>query len=87
MSRLLALIAALCLAPALALGQTGNAPFDGRLKKIHDTKTNSVAYRTDALPFSLGDSEKKPTGYMVGLCRSVIGAIKRQIDVVALRVR
>ena len=38
-----------------------------------------VAYRTDAVPFSFEDKDKKPTGYMVELCRSVIGVIERQI--------
>ena len=87
MSRLIALIAALCFAPALALAQTGNAPLDGRLKKIQETKTISVAYRTDALPFSFEDNEKKPAGYMVDLCRSVIAAIERQIGIVPLQVK
>jgi len=87
MSRLIALIAALCFAPALALAQTGNVPLDGRLKKIQETKTISVAYRTDALPFSFEDNEKKPAGYMIDLCRSVIAAIERQIGIVPLQVK
>jgi glutamate/aspartate transport system substrate-binding protein len=87
MPRLIALIAALCLAPALALAQTGNASLDGRLKKIQETKTISVAYRTDALPFSFEDNEKKPAGYMIDLCRSVIAAIERQIGIVPLQVK
>jgi ABC-type amino acid transport substrate-binding protein len=87
MSRLIPLIAALCLAPALALAQTGNAPLDGRLKKIQETKTISVAYRTDALPFSFEDNEKKPAGYMIDLCRSVIAAIERQTGIVPLQVK
>ena len=86
-SRLITLIATLCLAPSVALAQTSNAPLDGRLKKIHETKTISVAYRTDALPFSFEDNEKKPAGYMVDLCRSVIGAIERQIGVSPLQVK
>ena len=87
MSRLYALFAALCLAPTLALAQMASAPFEGRLKKIHETKTISVAYRTDALPFSFEDNEKKPTGYMVELCRSVIGVIERQIGVTPLQIK
>jgi ABC-type amino acid transport substrate-binding protein len=41
------------------------APFEGRLKQIQETKTISVAYRTDALPFSFEDADKKPAGYTV----------------------
>ena len=87
MSRRHLLFAALCLAPTLALAQMATAPFDGRLKKIQETKTISVAYRTDALPFSFEDNDKKPAGYTVDLCRSVIGVIERQIGVSPLQVK
>ncbi len=87
MSRFAPLIAALCLAPTLALAQMASAPFDGRLKKIHETKTISVAYRTDAIPFSFEDQDKKPSGYTVDLCRSIIGVIERQIGVTPLQVK
>ena len=87
MSRRHILLAALCLAPALALAQMASAPFDGRLKKIQETKTIAVAYRTDALPFSFEDSDKKAAGYTVDLCRSVIGVIERQIGVSPLQVK
>jgi ABC-type amino acid transport substrate-binding protein len=86
MSRLLATLAALCLAPTLALAQMAGAPFEGRLKKIQETKTIAVAYRTDALPFSFEDADKKPAGYMVDLCRSVVGVIERQVGVAPLQV-
>ena len=87
MFRMHNLLAALCLAPALALAQMASAPFDGRLKKIHETKTINVAYRTDAVPFSFEDADKKPTGYTVDLCRSIIGVIEKQIGVVPLQVK
>jgi len=87
MSRRHILFAALCLAPALALAQMASAPFDGRLKKIQETKTIAVAYRTDALPFSFEDSDKKAAGYTVDLCRSIIGVIERQIGVSPLQVK
>jgi ABC-type amino acid transport substrate-binding protein len=85
LSRLTTLLAALCLAPVLALAQTAT-PIDGRLKKIRDTKTIAVAYRTDALPFSFEDADKKPAGYTVDLCRAVIGVIERQLGAGALNV-
>lgn len=86
MSPLKTLLAALCLAPALALAQA-SPPLEGRLKKIQDSKTIAVAYRTDALPFSFEDNDKKPSGYMVDLCKSVIGVIERQIGVAPLNVK
>jgi glutamate/aspartate transport system substrate-binding protein len=87
MKRSKILFLALCLAPTLALAQMAAAPFEGRLKKIHDTKTIALAYRTDALPFSFEDTDKKPAGYSVDLCRSVVGVIERQIGVAPLQVK
>ena len=87
MSNLIVLIAMLCLASPLALAQSASAKFDGRLKKIQATKTIAVAYRTDALPFSFEDKDKQPAGYMVELCRSVIGAIERRVGVRPLQVK
>ena len=42
---------ALLLLPAFALAQ---AP-EGRLKRIKETKTVTIAHRTDAIPFSFVD--------------------------------
>jgi glutamate/aspartate transport system substrate-binding protein len=87
MSRLIALLAALSLAPTLALAQVNTALTEGRLKQIHDTKTITLAYRTDALPFSYEDSDKKPAGYTVDLCRSIVGVIEKQVGVGPLQVK
>ena len=81
------LLAALGLVPTIAFAQMATAPFDGRLKQIQGTKTISVAYRTDALPFSYEESDKKAAGYTVDLCRSIIGVIERQIGVSPLQVK
>jgi glutamate/aspartate transport system substrate-binding protein len=87
MSRLIALLAALSLAPTLALAQVNTALTEGRLRQIHDTKTITLAYRTDALPFSYEDSDKKPAGYTVDLCRSIVGVIEKQVGVGPLQVK
>jgi len=87
MSRLSALFAALCLAPTFAFAQMATAPFEGRLKKIQESKTIAIAYRTDALPFSFEDKDKKPSGYTVDLCKGVVGVIERQIGVAPLQVK
>jgi glutamate/aspartate transport system substrate-binding protein len=86
MARLNVLFLALFLAPTLAMAQMATAPFEGRLKKIHDTKTITLAYRSDALPFSFEDKDKKPAGYSVDLCRSVVSILERQIGVTPLQV-
>jgi len=87
MTRLKTLLAALCLAPVLAFAQTAGVPLDGRLKKIADSKSITLAYRTDALPFSFEDGEKKPAGYMVDLCRSVVSSLERQLGGASLQVK
>ena len=81
------LLAALCLLPTIALAQMATAPFEGRLKQIHETKTISIAYRTDALPFSYEETDKTPAGYTVDLCRRVIAVIERQLVVSPLQVK
>jgi len=81
------LLAALCLLPTIAFAQMAAAPFEGRLKQIQETKTISVGYRTDALPFSFEDADKKPAGYTVDLCRGVIAVIERQLGVSPLQVK
>jgi len=73
------LLAALSLLPTIACAQMAAAPFEGRLKQIRETKTISVAYRTDALPFSFEEADKKPAGYTVDLCRSVVAVMERQL--------
>ena len=65
--RRLMLLAALF--PAMANAQA--------LKKIKETKTVTIAYRTDALPFAY-DSNGAPAGYSVDLCKRVAASIEQQ---------
>jgi glutamate/aspartate transport system substrate-binding protein len=86
MSRLILLLAALCLAPSLVLAQAPASP-ESRLQKVQATRIIAVAYRTDALPFSFEDTDKKPAGYTVDLCRAVVAGIERQLGVGPLQVK
>ena len=85
MMHLKALLAACLLAPALTFAQS--VPMEGRLKQIRDTKTITLAYRTDALPFSFEDKDKQPTGYTIDLCRRIVNLIEGQIGVQPLQVK
>ncbi|MCC6608986.1 MAG: amino acid ABC transporter substrate-binding protein [Burkholderiales bacterium] len=68
----------LCLAaPALVHAQA----LSGTLKKIHDSKTVAIAYRTDALPFSYAGADKQPAGYTVELCKRVAASLEQQLKV------
>jgi len=84
--RMPAALAALLLLPAIALAQAASAPLEGRLKKIKDSQSIAVAYRTDAAPFSFEDN-KQAVGYTVDLCRRVVGALEQQLGVKELKIR
>ena len=75
----LVLLAAPALLPAQAL--------DGTLKKIASSKTITLAYRTDALPFSFEGDGKQPVGYTVELCRRIVASLERQLKVQPLQVK
>jgi len=74
-----AITALICASAALAQG------IDGRLKKIADTKTINVAYRTDATPFSFVDDSKQTVGFSVDLCKRVVNSIERQLNIQGLK--
>ena len=86
MKRMPAALAALLLLPAIALAQAASAPLEGRLKKIKESQSIAVAYRTDAAPFSFEDN-KQAVGYTVDLCRRVVGALEQQLGVKELKIR
>jgi glutamate/aspartate transport system substrate-binding protein len=87
MSRPFVILALLCLAPALVFAQSANTRLEGRLKEIQRTRVVPIAYRTDAFPFSFEDVDQRPAGYMVELCRGIVGYIERQLGVGALRTK
>jgi ABC-type amino acid transport substrate-binding protein len=78
--RTVALVAFL-VAPALLHAQGYDT-----LKKIRDSKTVTVAYRTDALPFSF-EKDKQPAGYTVELCKRVIANLEQQLKIQPLAVK
>ncbi|HEY7656243.1 MAG TPA: amino acid ABC transporter substrate-binding protein [Burkholderiales bacterium] len=60
---------------------------EGRLKKIADTGTITIAYRPDATPFSFKDDKEQITGFSIDLCKRVVNLIARQLNVPKLQVR
>lgn len=81
MHRFAALVAFLA-APALLHAQA----LDGALKKIQDSKTITIAYRTDALPFSFEQNDQ-PAGYTVDLCKRVVASLEQQLKVQPLAIK
>jgi ABC-type amino acid transport substrate-binding protein len=60
---------------------------EGRLKKIADSKTITIAYRPDAAPFSFRDDKEQVVGFSIDLCKRVVNMIERQIKVARLEVK
>jgi ABC-type amino acid transport substrate-binding protein len=70
-----------CATPAADPSTTGS-----RLQKIRDTHSITLAYRTDAAPFSFEDANQQRAGYSVDLCRRVVTAIEEQLGAGTLKV-
>jgi ABC-type amino acid transport substrate-binding protein len=49
------------------------------LKKIRDSKSITLGYRTDSPPFSFAASDGQPAGYTVDLCKRVVAGIERAL--------
>jgi len=60
---------------------------DGTLKRILSAQAITIAYRTDALPFSYAGDGKQPAGYTVELCKRVVASLERQLKVLALQIK
>jgi ABC-type amino acid transport substrate-binding protein len=82
MKRLVLTAVALLALPALVHAQT----VDGTLRKIRDSKSITIAYRTDALPFSFNDEKSQPAGYTVDICKRVVASIEQQLKIQGLKV-
>jgi ABC-type amino acid transport substrate-binding protein len=80
MRRLMLLLAAVL--PATTHAQTT----DKALKRIRETKTVTISYRTDAVPFSFED-KGQPAGYTVDLCKRIVASLEQQLKVQPLAVK
>jgi ABC-type amino acid transport substrate-binding protein len=83
MSRVTALLVLALFAAGSAFAQAQ----EGRLKKIAQTKTITVGYRTDAMPFSFNEGGKQADGFTIDLCKRVITSIERQLKLTSLQVK
>ena len=82
MLRFFVLLLASWLLPLAANAQS----LEGRLKKIAETKTITIAHRTDAAPFSFVDANKRVTGYSIDLCEKIVRSIERQLGIAAVKI-
>ncbi|MCX9154808.1 amino acid ABC transporter substrate-binding protein [Niveibacterium sp. 24ML] len=63
------------------------APAKDALTRIKATKSVSIAYRADALPFSFLDDSKQPNGYSIDLCRRVVASIGEQLGIEGIQIK
>jgi len=82
MIRFVAALIAFCAAAAVHAQNV-----EGVLKKIRDGKTVTIAYRTDALPFSYVGSDKQPAGYTVELCKRVVASMESQLKIKPIAIK
>src|SRR3546814_14004451 len=68
------------LAAAVAVATAGTAYGQGRLEKIKSTGQITIGYRNASIPFSYLDGQQKPVGYSMDICRRVVDAVGRQLD-------
>lgn len=71
---------------AAAAWAAGAAEPGPTLQKIRDSGVIRIGYRTDALPFSYVDANKRPIGYAVELCAEAVAALRRDQRINALRI-
>src|SRR6516162_4181108 len=69
------LVATVC-----ACGQALAQDAEGRLKRIGETGTVKLAYRSDANPFSFVNAKGQPDGYTVDLCEFVVQSLEQQLN-------
>lgn len=79
-------VVAAFIAGLLAAGSAYGQALEGRLKKMAETKSIAIAYRTDAIPFSFTNDKGEVQGFSIDLCRRVVSSIERQLKVESLKV-
>lgn len=70
----------------VATGVAHAQALEGTLKKIRDAKAVSIAYRTDARPFS-SDQGGQPAGYSIDLCKRIVAALEQQLGVQPIEIK
>src|SRR5436190_13030625 len=64
-----------------AVQPIGAQDLGATLQKVKTSSTLNLGYLETATPFSFLGPDKKPAGYSVDLCKSIAGAIQKQLNV------
>lgn len=76
------IVAASFMLPAAAAAQE----LTGTLRKIKETGTITLGARETSVPFSYLDDKQQLVGYAIDICLKVVDAVKKELDLPALRV-
>src|SRR4051812_16123775 len=68
----------------VTVAQPLNSPV---LRRIRDTGLVTLGHRVDSAPFSYLDSRRRPIGYSMDICRSIVQAVHRQLGRPDIEVR
>jgi glutamate/aspartate transport system substrate-binding protein len=63
-----------------AAGTASAQASEGRLKRVDDTKTVKIAYRSDSNPFSFLNERQEPVGYTIDLCKLIVRSLEQRIN-------
>lgn len=75
-------VAATLMLPASASAQE----LTGTLKKVKETGGITLGVRDSSVPFSYLDDKQQPVGYAIDICLKVVDAVKRELNMPALKV-
>ena len=75
-----------CVALCVVFGFDAHAQ-GSTLKRITDSRSITLGYRTDSVPFSFVGNDKQPTGYTIDLCKRVVTSLQQQLKLPELRTR
>jgi len=59
---------------------------DKTLQRIRDRKTVTIAYRTDAAPFS-SEVDGQPKGYSIDICKRVVTSMEQQLKIQPIAIK
>ena len=62
------------------------AELTGTLQKIKETGTITLGVRDSSVPFSYLDGNQKPVGYAIDICLQIVEAVKKELNLPALKV-
>jgi len=71
----------------LVIACSAHAQPGSTLKRIADSKSIVLGYRTEAAPFSFAAPDGQPAGYSVDLCKRVVASLEQQLKVPGLAIK